>query len=712
MADSAGIEQEIQQRMSEQQGQGQPVVERHNRAHARKNSGMARSLRGARGRRAADRPRTGLPLRLERFRPAYPRPGKTGFRRWVPSWRQALGLFGGFAGALTAALAVLYATTEIPADLNAFATQQDNVYYWADGTEMARTGPVDRQDAALDKIPEKVRWAALAAENETFYSDSGVSVSGMTRAVTRMITGGDTQGGSTITQQYVKNAYLNQQQTFSRKLTETFIAIKLDNKMSKDDILQGYLNTSWYGRGSYGIQRAAHAYYGKDVSELTPSEGAFLAALLKGAGLYDPSLGSKNHERAVERWKWILDRMVAIGKLSPAERATYTTFPEPKAPPKQAGLTGQTGYLVDTARAYVSAHSDVSDAEFDLGGYQIRTTFEKPKVEALAKAVAGATAKLDPEKREADKNVRVGAASVTGDGRIVALYGGPDYLKQGFNDANSSVVPAGTTFGPFVYASALSNGIQRERGGPRTPVTPATVYNGDDKVAIRTPEGPYWDRSGKIVKANNDDGKSWGKISLREAVAQSVNSPIMQLGMDVGLDRVSRTAVACGLLPSSLGPQVPAFSLGTTRPSAIRMASAYATFAAKGMNVEPYSVAGLSRNGDAVPVEKPAGERALSESVAAAVDDALRQSVERGAAAAAKPAGAGAAGKAGTGPDNKSAWFAGYRGTVATAVSLSRIDPQTQELLPLDGLGGAAKSARGSTYPIDIWTTYMGKSGK
>ncbi|MEU5048568.1 transglycosylase domain-containing protein [Streptomyces sp. NPDC021096] len=667
----------------------------------------------ARGRRRRATPRRALPGRalLKKLRPVYPRPGRTGYRRWIPSWRQTLGLLGTVVGTLAALVAIMYARTEIPADLNAFATQQDNVYYWADGSEMARTGPVDRQEAALDKIPEKVRWAALAAENETFYSDSGVSPSGMMRAVTRMVSGGDRQGGSTITQQYVKNAYLNQEQTFTRKLTEMFIAIKLDNKMSKSDILQGYLNTSWYGRGSYGIQRAAHAYYGKDVSQLDVSEGALLASLLKGAALYDPAVSAKNHERAVERWNWILDRMVTIGKLSAKERATYTKFPEPKAPPKPAGLDGQTGYLVDTARAYVSAHTDVSDADFDLGGYQIRTTFEKPRVESLAKAVADVRQGLEPGTRDADKNVRIGAASVSTEGRILALYGGPGYLKQGFNDANSTVVPAGTAFGPFVYAAALRDGIQRERGGPRTPVTPASVYNGDDKVAVRTPEGPYWDRSGKIVKAVNDGNKSWGQIPLKEAVAQSVNSPIMQLGMDVGLERVRRAAVQTGLLAESMGTQVPAFSLGTSTPSPIRMAGAYATFAAKGMHSEPYSVDKLSRNGDAVAVEKPTPARALPAGVAASVDDALREAVRRGTGTAAKAAGSDAAGKTGTGPGNKSAWFAGYRGTTSTAVSLFRIDPTSQELLPLDGVGGAAKSATGSTYPIDIWTRYMGKPG-
>lgn len=658
-------------------------------------------------RRKAGHGDAGHRRRGPRLRPAYPRPGRTGFRRWIPSWRQTLGLFGSAVTVVAGLLTIMYIRTDIPADLNAFATQQDNVYYWADGTEMARTGEINRQDTPLEKVPEKVRWAALAAENETFYSDSGVSPSGMLRAVTKMIGGGDTQGGSTITQQYVKNAYLNQEQTFTRKLTEMFIAIKLDNKLSKDEILEQYLNTSWYGRGTYGIQRAAHAYYGKDVSQLNASEGAFLASLLKGAALYDPAVGPENHRRAVERWEWVLDRMVATGKLSRQERATYTHFPEPIAPPKATGLTGQTGYLVETARAYLLAHSHVSEQEFALGGYQIRTTFDKRRMAALTRAVKQTRDTLAPDRRAADRDVRIGAASVTADGRIVALSGGPDYLKQGFNDANSSVVPAGSAFTPFVYAAALRDGVQRERGKPRTRVTPATRYDGDNKVSLQTPEGPYWDRSGKIVKAENDGGKSWGKISLKDAVAQSVNTPMMQLGMDVGLDEVGKVGVQTGLLESSLGEKLPSFSLGTSTPSAIRMADAYATFAARGRHTEPYSVAGLRRNGDDVPVEKPKAEQVLPRQVAGAVDDALREAVRKGPAKPAGAAGPGTAGKTGTEQGNKSAWFVGYRGSLSTAVSLARIDPKTQELLPLDGIGGTRKGITGSSLPLDLWKRYM-----
>ncbi|MEU4894572.1 transglycosylase domain-containing protein [Streptomyces sp. NPDC044780] len=639
----------------------------------------------------------------------YPRAGRRGVRRWLPSWRQIALFFLFCLGSLTGLLSYLYLQTDIPKNLNDFATQQDNVYYWADGTEMARTGPVNRQEVPLDRVPEKVQWAVLAAENASFYSDSGVSPSGLMRAVTRMVTGGETQGGSTITQQYVKNAYLNQRQTFSRKLTEMFMAIKLDDRMSKREILQRYLNTSWFGRGSYGIQRASYAYYGKDVSELNASEGALLASLLKGAGTFDPTLSAKNHKRAVERWKWVLDRMVDIGRLSKAERARYTTFPEPQPEPKPVGLTGQVGYLVETAKAYVSSHTDVSDADFDLGGYQIHTTFEKSKVDALTKAVNETRGKLDPERRPEDRNVRIGAGSVAPDGAIRALYGGPGYLKQGFNDANASNVPAGTSFTPFVYAAALRDGVLLERNGARTPVTPSTLYDGDNKVAVHTPEGPYWDRSGKIVRATNDGDVSYGQVTLRQAIVQSINTPMMQLGMDVGLDEVRQASIDAGLLPSSFGERVPAFSLGTATPSSIRMASAYGTFAAGGTHNPPYSVSGLTHGGEKVELRKDRAKRAFSAEVAAEVDDALRGAVQSpsGAAHGAAVAGEEVAGKGGTAQDGTSAWFVGYTKELSTAVSLSRLDPKTQELMPLEGLGGEGAADSGDTYPLDIWKSYM-----
>ncbi|WP_241002657.1 transglycosylase domain-containing protein [Streptomyces sp. CB01881] len=641
----------------------------------------------------------------------YPRRGRRGVRRWLPSWRQLLLVTGTGVAVLTGWLAWFFAKTDVPDDMNSFATQQNNVYYWADGTEMARIGEVNRQDVPLDRVPQPVQWAVLAAENETFYSDPGISVTGIGRAIYQMASGGDTQGGSTITQQYVKNSYLNQRQDISRKLSEIVIAIKLDHRMSKRDILAGYLNTSWFGRGSYGIERAAAAYYGKDVSQLDPSEGAFLAALLKGAGQFDPAISADNHRRAEDRWSWILDRMVKAGKLSAAERAKYTVFPEPRTQPKAAGLSGQVGYLVDMARNYVESHSDITAAQFDLGGHQIHTTFEKPRVDALAAAVQDATKGIDPAGRDTDRFLRVGAASVAPDGRIVALYGGPDYLKQGFNSANTSTVPIGSAFTPLVYAAGLSQGVQRQRDGSRTPVLPTTTYNGDNGVNVMTPEGPYWGRDGKIVKTANDGRRDWGKVTLRSAVEQSVNGPMMQLGMDVGLDRVQKTAADLGLLPASIGELVPAFGVGNSTPSAIRTADAYAAFGAGGSHTDPYSVLGITRNREPLALRLPTAVQALTPAAAGEVDAALKDAVRTGSAAPVAGAGPDLAGKPGTTADRTAGWFVGYNGQVSTAVTVFRADLKDMKLLSLEGLGGAAPDTPDSELPTRIWTSYMRTAG-
>ncbi|OIJ66267.1 penicillin-binding protein [Streptomyces mangrovisoli] len=628
-----------------------------------------------------------------KLKPQYPRPGRTGWRRWMPSWRQWIGGFFGAIGLTGLFLVVAYAATDIPDNLNSYATQQDNVYFWSDGTPMARTGWVQRQAMPLKDIPEDVRWAVLAAENESFYTDPGISMKGIARALYRTVGEGDTEGGSTITQQYVKNVYLTQNQTVSRKFTEAMISLKLDNRMSKDQILEGYLNTSWFGRGTYGIQRASQAYYGKDVSKLNASQAAMLAGLLKGAGLYDPTLSAANHKRAVERWSWILDRMVKIGKLSPEERATYTKFPEPLKTNPLYDTGEQSDYLVELATQYAKKAGHISDKDFDLGGYQIYTTFDKKRETALTGAVAKARKAAVKQDPDAAKTAHYGASSVATDGRILAVYGGADHRKQGFNESNASTVPAGSAFQPFVYAAGLEYGIVKERDAPRELITPETLYDGNDGIAVSTPEGPYWDRSGRKVVSHNDGNASYGQISLATALARSVNTPFMQLGMDTGLDKVKRTAEAAGLLSSSMGPQVPALSLGSSTPSAIRMASGYATFAAGGEHTEPYSVRRITRNGAEVHLVKPAQRRAVSSEVAGQVQQALTQSFTIGHPGAAS-ASATVSGKAGTDQDDTASWYVGTAKSVSTAVVVYRMDlTKSLEPLPLKGIGGTAANS-------------------
>ncbi|MES5819193.1 transglycosylase domain-containing protein [Streptomyces sp. RG80] len=636
----------------------------------------------------------------------------------MPSWRLVSGLCLAFFGGLVAIAGIGYAMVGIPSE-NAAAKSENNVYYWADGSQMVATGAgANRQNVTIDKIPKAMQYAVISAENKSFYSDSGVDPMGIARALANMARGGDTQGGSTITQQYVKNTYLSQEQTVSRKFKEMFISIKVGTKLTKDEILQGYLNTSYYGRDAYGIQAAAQTYYGVDAEKLTPSQCAFLAALLKGPTYYDPvdntsydksATKAKNTERSKYRWGWILEQMHDDKHLTDAEYQTaIKKYPMPQGLKATKGMTGQISYLVDTAKKYVLAHSKISRTEFDQGGYQIYTTFEKNKVNALAKAVKKIEdEKIDPEKRELDKHVQFGAASVRPkDGAIVALYGGAGYENDHFNNnADTSGVPVGSTWKPFVMAAAMQYGTYKD---PDVGVSPLSKYNGNDHLKVRNNDGSYvLKKDNSVFYQENESDYPWGYISLRKAMEQSVNTPFVQLGMDVGMSRVRDVAKASGILDQSFETLNASFALGTSTPSAIRMADAYATFAASGKHADPYSVTEVKKDGQDLPgFDKPKVTLAMPENVAHNVTDMLENVVENGTGQNAKALGRAAAGKTGTTDSNKSAWFVGYTQQLSTSIAMFREDPKNSKLLSMNGTAGE-DSIHGGDIPTSIWTEYM-----
>ncbi|MFI7137481.1 transglycosylase domain-containing protein [Streptomyces massasporeus] len=637
----------------------------------------------------------------------------------MPSWKLVSGLCIGFFGSLVAVAGVGYAMVDVPSEGQAAALSQNNVYYWADGTQMVAAGSgQNRQNVTIDRIPKAMQWAVISAENKTFYQDRGVDPMGIARALANMARGGNTQGGSTITQQFVKNTYLSQEQSLSRKFKEMFISIKVGTKVSKPVILQGYLNTSYYGRGAYGIQAAAQAYYGKEAKDLKPSECAFLAALLKGPTYYDPAgndgidktaTREANTKRSKARWSWILEQMHNDKRITDKQyQDAIKKYPMPQDRKASKGMTGQIGYLVDTAKKYVLNHSNISEKQFDLGGYQIKTTFKKANVEALAKAVKKVEKeKLDPKNRELDKHVQFGAASVKPkDGAIVALYGGAGYENGHFNNnADTSGVPVGSTWKPFVLAAAMEHGTYRSDGAG---ISPLSKYNGNDHLKVRNNDGTYvLKKDNTPFFQENESDHPWGYISLRKAMEQSVNTPFVQLGMDVGMRNVRDVAEKSGILDTSFATLNPSFALGTSTPSAIRMADAYATFAASGKQAAPYSVTSVKFNGQEIDgFDKPRITQAMPENVANNVTDTLENVIQNGTGKNALALGRTAAGKTGTTDENKSAWFVGYTQQLSTSVAMFREDPKSAKLLSMNGTAGE-ESIHGGDTPTQVWTEYM-----
>ncbi|WP_432024846.1 transglycosylase domain-containing protein [Streptomyces parvus] len=664
----------------------------------------------------------------------YPRYGKYGFRRWVPSWKLVSGLSLAFLGVLMGVGGISYAVVTKP-NINETAQAQNNVYYWADGTQMVATGgAVNRQMLKYEQIPEAMRNAVISAENKSFETDRGIDPMGIGRAVFNMATGGETQGGSTITQQYVKNSMLSQDQTLKRKFQELFITLKVAGEESKEDVMAGYLNVSYYGRGASGLQAAARTYYNKDAGELNASECAFLATLLKGASYYDPAgapdidkvnaTKKKNTKRAKERWKWILDEQVKDGRMTSAERAKYTKFPDPLPKKQDAKLGGQTGYLVDLAKNYFLANNDkgITAKELELGGFEIHTTFQKERVEQLEAAVKKVyKAKIRPKERpETDTHVEFGGASVDAKtGAIIATYGGQDATTHFTNNADATGAQVGSTWKPFVLAAAMQYGVRDPSGPPdqgesqRTQISPKSIYNGDNRLRIRDYTGKIWlDPDDNEWRQVNDGDYDYGEIDLRTAMEKSANSPFVQLGMDVGTDKVRDVAVAAGLKDDKFmaNATVPSFSIGTSSPSAIRMAGAYATFATSGQQNDTYSVTEVKQGGVVVFQHKKKPKRAFSPMIADNVTDVLKNVVENGTGTPARLEGREVAGKTGTTDGNRSAWFVGYTPQISTAISMFRLDDdetnKKREFEKMFGTGGEEK-IHGASFPASIWHDYM-----
>ncbi|MEU2713337.1 transglycosylase domain-containing protein [Streptomyces sp. NPDC007205] len=628
------------------------------------------------------------------------RPKRTGWRRIIPTWRMVLGTFVIGILLLVGLFFLGYSLVKIP-PANALATKQANVYFYADGSQIARDtrdSQVNRENVGLAEVSKDAQHAVLAAEDRDFYTESAVDPKAMLRAAWNTATGKGKQSGSTITQQYVKNYYLAQEQTLTRKAREFFISIKLDRTKSKDQILEGYLNTSYFGRGAYGIQAAAQAYFGADARDLDPARAAYLAALVNAPSEYDVVAHPENKAAAVARWNYVLDGMVKKGWLSESKRAGMK-FPMPKEQTVSTGLSGQRGYLVDAIKHYLAANNILDADQLAAGGYRITTTIQKNKQDAFVKAVDDQLmSKLDKKNNPKDKYVRAGGASIDPKtGKVVAMYGGIDYVKQYTNGATRGDFQVGSTFKPLVFTSAVQNGSTTQDG--RT-ITPNTMYDGTNKRLV---EG--W--SGTPYNPENEDQKSYGQITVTKATDLSVNAVYAQMAADVGPSKVKQTAIDLGIPADTpdLYPS-PSMALGTATASVLDMTEAYATIANHGRHGTYTLIEKITKDGtkDVALPDQPV-KQAVSREAADTTTSVLQSVVDNGTAVAAQNAGRPAAGKTGTAENDTAAWFAGYTPDLATVVSVMGQDPVTAKHMPLYGTLGQPRMNGGGP-PTQIWAQY------
>lgn len=406
--------------------------------------------------------------------------------------RRALAVLLVLLLSLAGAAVVAYKMTDIP-EPHPETAMQSTVFVDSHGDYLGRRGPVDRQEVPLSQVPRHVQEAVIAAENRSFRTDTGIAPTAIARAALAAVTGGAPQGGSTITQQYVKNALLSPEQTLSRKAREALIAVKLDRTRSKDEILEGYLNTVYFGRGAAGIQAAARNYFGVDAKALTISQAAALASIVNIPSYYEKAGSDPEVTRTLmDRWEWVLDAMADSGAVTDAERSA-ARFPAFRFYPP-GDPDGQRQYLIDVASAEAAERLGITQDELARGGYTVRTTFDLTAQNAAAELVD------DAELSGKDVQLHTSVvALVPGDGALRVLYGGADYARQPFNDALDGAVEAGTALEPFAVTKLGAPLTDLPRNAAPTPLELASAWA--TAAADGTYAEPY--TVGKITRAGH-----------------------------------------------------------------------------------------------------------------------------------------------------------------------------------------------------------------
>ena len=617
----------------------------------------------------------------------------------MPTWKGLLGLVA-LAGVLVVgAAAAAYALIDVPTAGNAAARAATTTVYYADGTTELGTfaSDVDREPLEPDQIPEVLKQAAVSSEDRTFYENRGVSISGLGRAVKGVLTGNsDLGGGSTITQQYVKNYYLTSEKSYTRKAREAVVAIKLDQRMSKDEILSDYLNTIYFGRGAYGPATAAEAYFGlDDISQLTVQQAALLVGIFPSPSAWDPA---KDPERAQERYEYVLDSMVEMGYLTAEEAAAQPQMPATVPQDSGQQYSGPNGYLLHAVEDEVVRVTGLDEDQVATQGLKIVTTFD-PRLQQAAVATMDDPKAFPTKDRPA--SVRGGLVSIDpATGGVVAMYGGPDSLTVGVNSVTQAVAQAGSTFKPLTLVAALQDGT--------------SLYDTFDGRSPQTFDGDY-----EVKNFGSGRGEQFGTIDLLEATENSVNTVYVALNQEIGPERTSEVAAAVGI------PEVePVLSnvLGTATVHPIDMAEAYATFAARGVHREAHFVTAVNRGDDVVYQADTTGQQVIDPAVMDQATQAMQGVVTSGSAARnAAPLDRPAAGKTGTTQNARAAWFAGFTPQLTTVAVMFNPNPtydpatfdeddeSTWAELTIPPFGGE-RSITGGGIPTKIWTSFMVKA--
>ncbi|HJR45039.1 MAG TPA: transglycosylase domain-containing protein [Actinomycetota bacterium] len=640
-------------------------------------------------------------------------PGRA-FRRWGPLWW--LNVLGAVALALVAAdFAVEYSLAKVPLPPEVKLPSTSEIYD-RDGRLIATyRDEVTRFIIDTTRLPRHIREAVIAAEDRDFFEHEGISPAGMVRAAWANFTSGEVeQGGSTITQQYIKNAVLEDpSRTVERKVNEAILAIKLERRYSKEEILDFYLNTVYFGRGAYGIQAAAGVYFAKDAKQLTLDEAAYLAGLIPAPAAY------QKKEEGLERRAQVLSAMREEGYISDAERerAANSKLRFDTSKPLRARRQPAAYFLEWLRKDFLYPH--FGDCLYRCG-LKIHTTIDLEMQREAEEAIASVlNEEGDPE---------AALVSLTAGGEVRAMVGGRDFTSvksaRGFNFATDGRRQAGSAFKPFTLLRAYEEGI-----------SPSSRFSGESPKTI---EDPTCTGPDGIWQPENYEGSAYGTLDLTQATANSVNTVYAELVTEVGAADVADLVERFGFAGDTGNGDIPphcSLSLGTLDVSVLEMARAYAGFAGRGAlpRISPvtwvegqsgrcllgYTPPAKTRCKDTVNTEP---KQVIDPNAVDVLTQTLEGVVEFGTgtdAAIGRPM----AGKTGTTQDNRDAWFAGYTPQLATVVWMGypiERGPDgkkgtADDVSPLMNYCGVPTSCRpvhgidvtGGSFPAAIWSAFM-----
>lgn len=591
-------------------------------------------------------------------------------------------------------IAYAYVTIQVPDENADFLTNTTSVYY-ADGKQKIGSFQVqNRQSIAYDQMPQYVKDAIVAGENRSFWTDPGISPTGLMRAALGLIgiAPADTTatgGGSTITQQYIKVMYLTQEKTFTRKAKEILLAAKIGNELSKEEILGRYLNTVYFGRGAYGIQAAAQAYFKKNASKLDLGESVALAAIVNLPGRLDPATGDNAAADLLERYQYILNGMLEMGKITQSQHDDiYYTLP--KFPEIQAGsqFGGTKGYLLKMVEKEMLAKG-FTDDQVTGGGLKIVTTFDAKAQSAMESSVQKGIKWVAEGTGVKASSLHPGMASIdNATGGVLAIYGGADYVKNNRNWATTTT-RTGSTFKPYTLTAALRDGW--------------TLSDTVDGNTLKLP--------GATKPITNAGGANYGRVSLLTATTKSINTAFVDLATQLtdGYGAILQAANDAGLPTAEGWDAVPTATLGVPEVSPLYQAAGYSTFANEGVRRAPHVVAKvIDLQGRTLYEADTTGAQTIEPDVARDVTYALEHVAQDGTGSRAAALGYPVGGKTGTvyytvngKPITPAIWFVGFTKQITTAINFVRGDSGTESL-------GA--KIYGSKWPAMTWLDYMQKA--